>query len=232
MKSASRLLQAAAFRCRIAPPRPAGLFREPLQNGMVDPRLDKTDAGMGSDKMEKWADDVLRFWFEELSEKDHFSGGEAVDKAIRDRFMALHSQLAAQQARDLATDADTALAAILVLDQFPRNAYRGTAEAFATDGLACALSHAAITKGFHHNVAHKRRMFVYMPLMHSETLADQDLCVSLFEEHGDDEALKYAVQHRDVIARFGRYPHRNAALGRPSTAEELAYLKDANRFGQ
>ena len=113
-----------------------------------------------------------------------------------------------------------------------RNIHRGTARAFSQDPLALALTHNALRLGFDRNWEESRKQFLYMPLMHSEALDDQELCVRLFAELGNANSLKFAREHRDVIARFGRFPHRNAALGRDTTPEEAEYLQNANRYGQ
>ena len=124
----------------------------------------------------------------------------------------------------MAAVTDAALAHCLLLDQLPRNLFRGSLRAFASDGKALALAKAAVTRGLDMQVAPIRRTFLYLPFEHSEVLADQDRSVELFTALGDADTLKFAQAHYDIVARFGRFPHRNAILGRPSTPEELAFL--------
>ena len=125
-----------------------------------------------------------------------------------------------------------ALAAAIVLDQFPRNMYRGTAKAFATDDLAIRLARQAIENKVDEHLTPAERLFLYMPFQHSEILADQEHAVMLFKALGQENALRYAIEHRDIIARFGRFPHRNRALGRQSTPEEEVFLQEHKGFGQ
>ena len=179
-----------------------------------------------------WQDKVLDFWFSELKPEDWYATKPEVDGVIRARFAGLHAALSDDVPDQARRDANTALAAIIVLDQFPRNMFRGLGKAFATDGLAAELARNAVDAGLDRDMTQAQKQFLYMPLMHSENLADQDRCVELFAAAGLENGLKYAREHRDIIARFGRFPYRNKAIGRDSTAEELVYLKDANTFGQ
>ncbi|MCC0025448.1 MAG: DUF924 family protein [Zhengella sp.] len=179
-----------------------------------------------------WQNDVLDFWFGELTPKDWFNGSDALDMTITNRFATLHERLASGVPEDVWTSADAALAAVIALDQFPRNMYRRQPRAFATDTLAAQITRNAVDKGLDAALDADRKQFLYMPLMHSERLDDQERCVSLFEALGREENLRFAREHRDVIARFGRFPHRNEALGRQSTADEIAYLEKAERYGQ
>jgi uncharacterized protein (DUF924 family) len=169
---------------------------------------------------------VLQFWRDEVGARRWFADEPALDALIRDRFEATW-----RSARDGILDVwqetpDGALALTIVLDQFPRNMFRGTAEAFATDAQACAVANRAIARQFDLRVATLLRPFFYMPLMHAEALAEQDRCIGLLAERigPDTTNLPYARQHRETIAKFGRFPTRNAALGRQSTPEESAYL--------
>lgn len=176
-----------------------------------------------------WARDVLHFWFTELTPVAWFKRDDAVDAAIRDRFAALHAALAAAPpgAHPSADDLSPrlALAAVLVLDQMPRNMFRGTAAAFASDPQARAISHAAVARGLDVRLERgAQRLFLYLPFEHSEAAADQELSVRLIERLGDAEWTRYAWAHKHIIDRFGRYPHRNAALGRDSTPDEIAFL--------
>lgn len=179
------------------------------------------------------ADDVLEFWFKgdpTLFRAEWFRKDDAFDAAIRARFA-----LAVEAARDGALDAWTAtaegtLALVIVLDQFSRNIHRGSYLAFAGDAHARRIARAAIEAGRDAALTRVQRTFLYLPFEHAEDMADQDLSVRLFTSIADDPqlptVLDYAERHRDVIRRFGRFPHRNAALGRTSTAAEAAYLAE------
>lgn len=179
-----------------------------------------------------WVEAVKAFWFGELGREQWFSGDEKVDATIRARFGELYRRLNENVPAAAWTEPDAALAAILVLDQFPRNIHRGKAEAFASDTSACALARNAVEKELDAGLSESERAFLYMPFMHSEILADQERGVSLFKSLGDPVSLKFAEEHRDAIARFGRFPHRNKVLGRESTPDELEFLETANRYGQ
>ena len=172
---------------------------------------------------------VLGFWFEELEPQMHFVSSPQLDDTIRDRFLPLYEALVAEPPEADTASAETLLAAIITLDQFPRNMFRRTARAFAADPIARNLAHAVIARGLDLETDEARRAFMYMPLMHSENIADQTLCVEKFDMMGGNP---YAVEHRDIIEKFGRFPYRNAVLGRRSTADELAYLETAARHGQ
>ena len=178
--------------------------------------------------------DVLVYWFEELSRKDWFVQSDEVDADITRRFKVLHEHLARERPAAWTDTPEARLAAIIALDQFPRNIWRGTAHAFATDPLALNLARElrdAGAEGF----SDEMKLFAFLPFEHSEDMADQDEAVRLIEglgEPGPDGKTygDYAVAHRDVIERFGRFPHRNEALGRESTDEEKAYLADGGGF--
>ncbi|MEL6277675.1 MAG: DUF924 family protein [Pseudomonadota bacterium] len=169
---------------------------------------------------------VLAFWLNEVGRTGWFKTDPGVDQAIRDRFTSVY-QAAARGDLDAwrATPAG-ALALIIALDQFPRNMFRDHAKAFATDAKARAVALEAISNGFDLQTPEPDRMMFYLPLEHSEVLEDQDLCVSLISERlrSEQEGVRHAEAHRDLIRRFGRFPHRNEALGRPSTAEEAEFL--------
>ena len=178
------------------------------------------DAGQVHDA----ARDVLRFWFEETPPEKRFRGGEALDEEIRARFGALRDRVLASGAAGWTDDPMHLLAAIIVLDQFSRNMYRGHAEAFAADGLSLRLAKLAVTNGWDTGMSGEERQFCYLPFEHSENADDQRESVRLLSDVGDAEVARYARDHAAVIERFGRFPSRNAALGRESTAEELEYL--------
>ncbi|MFC0218230.1 DUF924 family protein [Pseudochelatococcus lubricantis] len=171
---------------------------------------------------------VLEFW-REAGPSLWFAHDEAFDEAVRERFLALYETFTDNDhIRDhrhpWEATADGALALTIVLDQFPRQMFRGTARAFTADPLALAVARRALDAGYDQLVAPDLRGFFYLPFMHSENLADQDRCVALYEALGNEEGLKYAHIHRDCIARFGRFPHRNPMLGRETTPDEQAYL--------
>ncbi|MET3598611.1 DUF924 family protein [Martelella mangrovi] len=176
---------------------------------------------------------VLSFWFEELTQEDWFQPDDvaALDHTILCRFFSTHRALARDVGAVWRASPQAHLAAVIVLDQFPRNIYRATPMAFATDMLALREAKLAVASGAHEKVDADRRAFFFMPFEHSENLADQDRSVALFATLGDDNFSSYAESHRDVIARFGRFPHRNAILKRRSTRAELAYLTDDENTG-
>lgn len=170
--------------------------------------------------------EVLGFWLDEVGEDGWYAGGEDLDATVRDRFRATWE--AAMEGRLglwLTTPLD-ALAYVVVLDQFPRNMFRGTSRAFASDRHARAAAKTAINRGWDLKVPEPERQFFYMPLQHSENLVDQDRCVRLFKARlpSHPDQIVHALAHREQIRRFGRFPMRNAALGRPSTPEEEAFL--------
>ena len=170
---------------------------------------------------EDWRADVLKFWFA-LSYDDWWSGEPELDHRIKEQFLQLWVAKRQLPVDAFLTDPLTAAAAVILFDQFPRNMFRGHAEQFATDHLALAIATAAVDREFDDALAHDERKFLYMPFEHSEKLEDQDRGVLLFTQLGDDEQVLYAKKHRDVIARFGRFPHRNAMLGRAPRADEIA----------
>jgi len=169
------------------------------------------------------AGDVLAYW-RALGPKRWFVKDAAVDAEIRAKFLGLYTAAVTGSLGPWEDDASGALAHIIVLDQFPRNVFRGSAAAFAADPLACAAAGRAIDRGFDRQAAKAERPFFYLPYMHSEALADQERCCDLCRAAGDEGTLKYAELHVDIIRRFGRFPHRNAVLGRVTTPEEQAFL--------
>jgi uncharacterized protein (DUF924 family) len=172
--------------------------------------------------------EVLAFW-QEVGAKKWFAKDEALDAAIRDRFLVAYERAAAGELGDWETTAEGALALVIVLDQFPRNMFRGLARIYAADPLARAVADRALERRFDDVVPPDLRTFFYLPFMHSENLADQERCVALYRAVNDAYSLRYAEDHADIIRRFGRFPHRNEALGRATTAEEQAFL-DAGGF--
>jgi uncharacterized protein (DUF924 family) len=180
------------------------------------------------------AEDVTRFW-REAGAKAWFKKDAAFDGEIRARFEALHHAAARGEHDDWRDGAEGALALLLLLDQFPRNLYRGSAHAFATDPKARATARAAILAGHDRAVEAELQPFFYLPFEHSEDMVDQDysvaLCEGLRDRAGDADTLKWAHLHRDIIVRFGRFPHRNAALGRTTTPPEQAFLDEGGFAG-
>lgn len=173
---------------------------------------------------QSWVDDVLTFWFETLDRKGWFTKSAETDALIRDRFLGTYERVIATDDAALLSDARIALAAIIVVDQFPRNMFRGDPQSFASDAKALRLAKSAVSAGFDAGLTVDERAFLYLPFEHSEAVDDQDRAVGLMSALGDEEYTRYAEAHRDVIRRFGRFPHRNAILGRVSTPEEEAYL--------
>lgn len=180
----------------------------------------------------KWVDEVLDFWFGELTYEDWFGGKPELDETIRTRFAGLYQNMTANFDVETVNDARTALAAVILFDQMPRNMFRKTAAAFGSDDIAIAVARRASERGFDSQVEPERKSFFYMPFMHSEVSADQERCVDLFRALGNEEGLKYAIEHRDIVAQYGRFPHRNRVLGRESTSPEVEFLKGHNGYGQ
>ena len=168
---------------------------------------------------------VLRFWFDETPREAWFKLDQEFDQRVRDRFLSLHEDAALDRLDGWAETVDGALALVIVLDQFPRNMFRGTPAAFATDAKAREIADRSVKRGFDRALLPPRRGFLYLPFEHSESLDDQKRCVALFEAAGDDsEGLEWAIKHLRIIERFGRFPHRNRILGRESTPEEIEFL--------
>ena len=180
------------------------------------------------------AADVVGYW-RHAGPAKWFKKNYAFDDALRLRFEPVHHAAARGEYAAWAATADGALALTLLFDQIPRNIYRDSAHAFATDPLARAVATQALSRGFDMEIEPALRVFFYLPFEHSEDLADQDRSVELFEKHdaetGDIDSLKYAVLHREIIQRFGRFPHRNAVYGRTPTAEEQVFLDEGGFAG-
>ena len=171
--------------------------------------------------MSDWRKDVLTYWFG-LDPEDWWRRKPAVDKDIRERFLELWKQKRQLPVNAFLDDPLSALAAVILFDQFPRNMFRDEAEQFATDHLALAIARAAVDSGFDDDLKSQERGFLYMPFEHSESLADQKRSLQLFTALGDDYLLGFAKKHHDIIERFGRFPHRNAILGRAPRPAEIA----------
>lgn len=169
-----------------------------------------------------WAVALLDFWFNQVGEDGWWRHDPSLDELCRQRFLSLWQEKQALPADAFLGRADDALAAVLLFDQLPRNMFRHTAQAFATDALARDVARSAIAHGYDIQIGGAGRIFFYMPFQHSEAIEDQALSLTLFEGAGDERSLDFARQHHATIARFGRFPHRNAALGRTTLAEEAA----------
>ncbi len=173
-----------------------------------------------------WSAEILHFWFEELGSDDWFGSSAEIDAQIIERFAELLEEQKAGVATDFLENPETALAAIILFDQFPRNMFRDSAEAFATDHLALQIAKQAVDRGLDHQLIEDQRVFLYMPFMHSEELDDQTRSLGLFTALGIENNIKFAKAHRDVIVKFGRFPHRNAVLGRETRPEEQVALDE------
>lgn len=189
--------------------------------------------------MDSVAKDILTFWFgtTDLSidfEKrpEWFRATPEFDATLIARFTGIHEQAASGALDHLKDSAEECLALILSLDQFPRNIFRGTARAFATDATARDMARHAIDRDFDGNFTRWPKTFCYLPFEHSEVLADQERALVLYKSLDSEDSMKSAIGHHDVIKRFGRFPHRNAAIGRPNTPEEEEYLKDPPLWGK
>jgi len=172
---------------------------------------------------------ILSFW-REAGRDRWFTRDDAFDAEIRDKFLATYEAAAAGKLGEWERSAEGTLALVIVLDQFPRNMFRGTARTYAADPLARQIANRALKRGCDQDVPETERGFFFLPFMHSEDMTDQLRCVALYREAGDED-LKYAEQHADIIRRFGRFPHRNAMLGRTTTPEEQAFLDDGGFQG-
>ena len=172
--------------------------------------------------------DVLAFWRAAGADR-WYTRDDGFDAAVRDRFLDLWQEAVAGRLSSWEGSDDGALALVILLDQFPRNMFRGLAKAFSSDPLARDVAARALVRGVDKRIEPPLLQFLYLPFMHSEELADQIRCVLLFQGGSDPENLRYAEIHADIIRRFGRFPHRNGALGRTTTPEEQAFL-DAGGF--
>jgi len=176
--------------------------------------------------------EILDFWFKDSSPEAWFKDDPAFDEKIRSRFVGDVTAARAGKYDDWMNTGEGSLALLILLDQFPRNLFRGSGEAFASDAKARAVARHAIARGFDLETLTGIRQFFYMPMMHSENIADQNECVMLARERRgeDSDTYQYALKHREVIRRFGRFPRRNESLGRSSTPEEQDYLATPRAF--
>jgi uncharacterized protein (DUF924 family) len=171
-----------------------------------------------------WVTEILQFWFEEIAREAWFCKDEAFDQRLRERFLAHHEHVAALPISNCVCEARTAIAAVVALDQFPRNMFRGTPRAFASDAQALAIAERAIANGFEAQLSRDQRTFLYLPYEHAEGLQAQVRSVALMATLNDPELSQSALAHKEIVDRFGRFPHRNVILGRTSTPQEIAFL--------
>ena len=183
-----------------------------------------SDLGLAAPEVHAKAEEVLAFWFEGLMPEQWFAKSDGLDRAIGERFGALRDAVLASDAAEWRDDPRTLLAAVILLDQFSRNVHRGTPEAFAADPLAQELASLAVERGWDRAMRPEQRQFLYLPFEHAEDRELQAVSLRCFEALGLEQPLEYARQHAEVIARYGRFPSRNAALGRASTPDEEEYL--------
>ncbi|OBT24563.1 DUF924 family protein [Vibrio splendidus] len=168
---------------------------------------------------------VLEFWFDELTPKDWFTGGGEIDTLIESRFAKLYKAAIQGELFEWRQNAEGRLAEIIVLDQFSRNLGRNSPDAFTADPMALVLAQEAVAGGFDHQLNQQQKSFLYMPYMHSESLLMHEQAVLLFSQTGLENNLDFEFKHKVIIERFGRYPHRNEVLGRTSTPEEIEFLQ-------
>jgi len=173
---------------------------------------------------------VLDFWFSDSVKPLWFRSTPAFDEELCERFLTTWQAAASGELRRWAESPEGALALVIVLDQFPLNMFRGKAESFSTEARSREVAREAVEKGWDKELDTSRLAFLYMPFMHSENLDDQDRSVALFEAAGLTDNLRFAMHHRELIRRFGRFPHRNAILGRASSEDELTYLASKEAF--
>lgn len=171
---------------------------------------------------------VVTFWFNELTPDNWWQKDVSIDDQIRDRFLLLHEQAVRGELFHWRQCPQGALAEIIVLDQFSRNMFRDTPKAFAQDPQALTLAQFAIEKGYHKQLSKREQAFLYLPFMHSESRLIHAAAMDLYSELGETLNLDYERQHKAIIERFGRYPHRNSILGRESTLDELEFLNQPN----
>jgi len=169
--------------------------------------------------------EIIKFWFEEIEPAQWWKKDEMFDQMIRDRFADVHAQAVNGELAEWRAEAQGRLAEVIVLDQFSRNMFRGTPESFVYDALALSLAQDAVAAGADQEIAPVQRSFLYLPFMHSESLDVHQTALELYQKNGIQNNLDFEIKHKQIIERFGRYPHRNQILDRDSTEEELEFLK-------
>ena len=173
---------------------------------------------------------IIEYWYSEKIKKHWFNSTDELDKEIKENYEATWKAAIRGELNSWKESAEGCLALAIIFDQFPLNMFRGEVESFSTETMAIKVSKLAIEKGFDEKIDKDKIAFLYMPLMHSENLEDQNLSVSLFEKAGLDENAKFANHHRDIVKQFGRFPHRNEILQRESTQSEIDYLNSDKAF--
>lgn len=178
--------------------------------------------------------EILKFWFAEAMEPNWFNGGSSFDKEVCKKLGPHYERALANEYDCFKDSAAGCVALCILLDQYPRNVFRGSERAFSSDSKACSVAKHALLQGFDQKIDDRHKMFLYLPFEHSENLGDQDESVRLFEATGNEMLIQYAKQHYDLIKSFGRFPYRNKAMGRKNTPEEEEYLSSdgMNSFGQ
>lgn len=176
-------------------------------------------------------EEIIRFWFDEIDSPLWWKKDIDFDQLIIDRYSEIHLKASACELYEWRTDPSGRLAEIIVLDQFSRNMFRGSPLSFANDALALALAQEAVAAGADMALSPVSRSFLYMPFMHSESLEIHEIGVALYQKNGISSNVEFELKHRDIIQRFGRYPHRNIILGRESSADEIEFLRQpGSRF--
>jgi uncharacterized protein (DUF924 family) len=175
-------------------------------------------------------DEILEFWFSDAVRSLWFASTPAFDRQLAERFLPTFDAAVRGELDRWQDTPSGALALVIVLDQFPLNMFRSQPESFATESMARAVAHQAILRGYDVSYSNEEKGFLYLPFMHSESLADQNRSVALYRQAGLDASLPWALHHRNIIRRFGRFPHRNAILGRGSTRDEATYLSSQEAF--
>lgn len=173
---------------------------------------------------------ILEYWYSDRIKKHWFNSNEELDNEIKDKYEEVWKAAIRGEFNEWKESAEGCLALAIVFDQLPLNMFRGEVESFSTEAMAVKISKLAIEKGFDKNIDKDKLAFLYMPLMHSENIHDQDLSVSLFEKAGLDENAKFARHHREIVQKFGRFPHRNEILQRESSQSEIDYLNSEKAF--
>ncbi len=173
---------------------------------------------------------IIDFWFADDTRKLWFNSTTAFDQRLRESYLETWKQASAGELDHWMQSADGCLALVIVLDQFPLNMFRNQAQSYATEAQSREVARLAIERKFDQTLDADRKAFLYMPFMHSENLEDQELALELFEQPGLESNLRFAHHHRDIVAKFGRFPHRNEALNRKSSEAELAYLNSKEAF--
>jgi len=174
--------------------------------------------------------EIIEYWFSDRVKKQWFASTPELDKEIEEKYEALWEKAKLGELDDWGNDSDDCLALLIILDQFPLNMFRGQPKSFDTEGKSVEIARYAVHLGLDRKIEKEKRAFIYMPFMHSEDLKDQDMSVKLFKENSLNENIRFAEHHREIIRRFGRFPHRNVIIGRESTEEEIRYLASEDAF--